>query len=40
MSGFTAQLMDLRLVSPGLAFLAKPFRNDDLLAAVKKQLQR
>jgi CheY-like chemotaxis protein len=40
MSGFTAQLMDLRLVSPGLSFLAKPFRNDDLLAAVKNQLQR
>lgn len=40
MSGFTAQLMDLRLVSPGLAFLAKPFRNDDLLAAVKRQLQQ
>jgi two-component system, cell cycle sensor histidine kinase and response regulator CckA len=40
MSGFTAQLMDLRLVSPDLAFLAKPFRNDDLLAAVKAQLAR
>ena len=40
MSGFTAQLMDLRLVSPGLAFLAKPFRNEDLLAAVRQQLQR
>jgi CheY-like chemotaxis protein len=39
MSGFTAQLMDLRLVSPHLAFLAKPFRNDDLLAAVKGQLE-
>jgi len=39
MSGFTAQLMDLRLVSPHLAFLAKPFRNDDLLAAVKGQLK-
>lgn len=38
MSGFTAQLMDLRLVSPNLAFLAKPFRNDDLLAAVKTRL--
>jgi CheY-like chemotaxis protein len=38
MSGFTAQLMDLRLVSPNLAFLAKPFRNDDLLAAVRAQL--
>jgi two-component system cell cycle sensor histidine kinase/response regulator CckA len=40
MSGFTAQLMDLRLVSPSLAFLAKPFRNEDLLAAVRQQLQR
>ncbi|HET6836514.1 MAG TPA: response regulator [Gemmatimonadales bacterium] len=40
MSGFTAQLMDLRLVSPSLAFLAKPFRNEDLLAAVKQQLHR
>lgn len=39
MSGFTAQLMDLRLVSPHLAFLAKPFRNDDLLAAIKGQLK-
>jgi len=38
MSGFTAQLMDLRLVSPNLAFLAKPIRNADLLAAVKIQL--
>jgi two-component system cell cycle sensor histidine kinase/response regulator CckA len=40
MSGFTAQLMDLRLVSPHLAFLAKPFRNSDLLAAVKGQLKQ
>ena len=40
MSGFTAQLMELRLVSPDLAFLAKPFRNNDLLAAVKSGLQR
>jgi len=38
MSGFTAQLMDLRLVSPDLAFLAKPFRNEDLLAAVRRKL--
>jgi two-component system, cell cycle sensor histidine kinase and response regulator CckA len=38
MSGFTAQLMDLRLVSPNLAFLAKPFRNDELLAAVRSKL--
>ena len=40
MSGFTAQLMDLRLVSPNLAFLAKPFKNEDLLAAVRAQLTR
>ncbi len=38
MSGFTAQLMDMRLVSPQLAFLAKPFRNDDLLATIRNQL--
>ena len=38
MSGFTAQLMDLRLVSPHLAFLAKPFRDADLLATVRAQL--
>jgi len=40
MSGYTAQLMDMRLVSPHLAFLAKPFRNDDLLAMVRGQLER
>ena len=40
MSGFTAQLMDLRLVSPHLAFLAKPFRDSDLLATVRGQLNR
>jgi two-component system, cell cycle sensor histidine kinase and response regulator CckA len=40
MSGFTAQLMDMRLVSPHLAFLAKPFKNDALLAAVRHQLDR
>jgi two-component system cell cycle sensor histidine kinase/response regulator CckA len=38
MSGFTAQLMDMRLVSPHLAFLPKPFKNDALLAAVRGQL--
>jgi two-component system, cell cycle sensor histidine kinase and response regulator CckA len=38
MSGFTTQLMDLRLVSPHLAFLAKPFRDADLLATVRAQL--
>jgi two-component system, cell cycle sensor histidine kinase and response regulator CckA len=38
MSGFTAQLMDLRLVSPNLAFLAKPFTSQDLLAAIRAVL--
>jgi two-component system, cell cycle sensor histidine kinase and response regulator CckA len=38
MSGFTAQLMDMRLVSPHLAFLPKPFRNDDLLVTIRSQL--
>src|SRR3954466_4870974 len=40
MSGFTAQLMDLRLVSPNLAFLSKPFRDQDLLAAVRSQIAK
>ena len=40
MSGYTAQLMDLRLVSPHLAFQAKPFPDTDLLAAVRGQLSR
>jgi len=40
MSGYTAQLMDLRLVSPHDDFLAKPFREADLLAAVRGQLTR
>lgn len=39
MSGYTAQLMDMRLVSPQLAFLAKPFRNEELLATVRIQLK-
>ena len=38
MSGFTAQLMDLRLVSPHVAFLAKPFRDHDLLATIRGQI--
>lgn len=40
MSGFTAQLMDLRLVSPHLVLLAKPFRNHELLAIIKQELER
>ncbi|HEV2085413.1 MAG TPA: hypothetical protein VGR09_10040 [Gemmatimonadales bacterium] len=39
MSGFTAQLMDMRLVSPHLAFLPKPFRNDHLLATIRSRLE-
>jgi len=38
LTGFTVQLMDMRLVSPQLAFLAKPFRNEDLLATIRNQL--
>ena len=38
MSGFTAQLMDMHLVSPDLALLAKPFRNDELLTTVRRHL--
>jgi two-component system, cell cycle sensor histidine kinase and response regulator CckA len=38
MSGFTAQLMDMRLVSPHFAFLAKPFRNEDLLVTIRSQV--
>jgi CheY-like chemotaxis protein len=40
MSGFTTQLIDLRLVFPNLSVLAKPLRNDDLLAAVRGHLDR
>jgi two-component system cell cycle sensor histidine kinase/response regulator CckA len=39
MSGFTAQLMDMRLVSPHLAFLPKPVRNDDLLATIRSRIE-
>jgi two-component system cell cycle sensor histidine kinase/response regulator CckA len=38
MSGFTAQLLDMRLVSPHLAFLPKPFRNEELLGTVRRHL--
>ena len=40
MSGYTAQLMDMQLISPQMAFLPKPFRNDHLLATVRGQLKR
>jgi CheY-like chemotaxis protein len=39
MSGYTAQLMDMRLVSPELTVLPKPLRQDDLLAAVRGRLE-
>jgi two-component system, cell cycle sensor histidine kinase and response regulator CckA len=39
MLGFTTQLMDMRLVSPHLVFLSKPFRNDDLLATIRSRLE-
>jgi two-component system cell cycle sensor histidine kinase/response regulator CckA len=39
MSGFTAQLTNMRLVSPHMAFIVKPFRYDDLLALIKQQLE-
>lgn len=38
MSGFTTQLMDMRLVTPQFAFLRKPFRHDELLATVRGSL--
>ncbi len=40
MSGFTAQMMDMRLVSPDFVFLAKPFKGHDLLAIIRRQLER
>jgi CheY-like chemotaxis protein len=40
MSGFTAQLIELRTVSPDLDFLAKPFRNHELLATLRGRLDR
>jgi two-component system cell cycle sensor histidine kinase/response regulator CckA len=39
MSGYTAQLLDLRLVSPELIFLAKPFRSTELVGVVHRQLR-
>jgi two-component system cell cycle sensor histidine kinase/response regulator CckA len=38
MSGYTAQLLDLRLVCPDLEFLPKPFRDEELLAAVRRHI--
>jgi len=40
MSGFTAQLMDMRLVSPHFVFLAKPFNSKDLLGIIRRELKQ
>jgi len=40
MSGFTAQLREIQLISPNLALLFKPFRDHDLLATVRAHLDR
>jgi DNA-binding NtrC family response regulator len=39
MSGFTAQLMNMRLVSPEITFIVKPFKYDDLLALIRQRLE-
>ena len=39
MSGFTAQLTNMRLVSPEIAFITKPFRYENLLALIKQRLE-
>ena len=40
MSGFTAQLREIQLISPNLALLPKPFRDHDLLATIRAHLDR
>ena len=40
MSGFTAQLREIQLISPHLALLFKPFREDDLLTTIRTQLDQ
>ena len=40
MSGFTAQLREIQLISPHLALLGKPFRDHDLLTTVRAHLDR
>jgi CheY-like chemotaxis protein len=40
MSGFTAQLREIQLISPHLALLFKPFREADLLRAIQNHLDR
>ena len=40
MSGFTAQLREIQLISPHLALLFKPFREADLLRTIRTHLER
>jgi CheY-like chemotaxis protein len=40
MSGFTAQLREIQLISPHLALLFKPFREADLLRTIRTHLDR
>ena len=40
MSGYTAQLMEMQLVSPQLVFLPKPFQTEGLLTMVRSQYGR
>jgi len=39
MSRFTAELMNMRLISPGIAFIVKPFKYDDLLTLIRQRLE-
>ena len=40
MSGFTAQLREIQLISPNLPLLSKPFQDHDLLTTVRDHLDR
>ena len=40
MSGFTAQLREIQLISPHLALLFKPFQEADLLKTIRTHLDR
>jgi CheY-like chemotaxis protein len=40
MSGFTAQLREIQLISPHLPLLLKPFRDHDLLTTIRDHLDR
>ena len=40
MSGFTAQLREIQLISPHLPLLLKPFRDHDLITTIRDHLDR